>query len=74
MPVENRASAGASTSASRTGVVREAVRALCDGLAAGFSSTSVFQSPQPGQRPCHLGLSWPQEEQLKTVRGGIRPR
>jgi hypothetical protein len=31
------------------------------------SSTSEFHSPQPGQRPCHLGLSWPQAEQLKTV-------
>ena len=28
------------------------------------SSTSVFHSPQPGQRPCHFGLSWPQAEQL----------
>jgi DNA polymerase III subunit epsilon len=27
----------------------------------------VFHSPQPGQRPCHLGLSWPHEEQAKTV-------
>ena len=30
------------------------------------SSASVFHSPQPGQRPCHLGLSWPQAEQTKT--------
>jgi hypothetical protein len=27
----------------------------------------VFHSPQPGQRPCHLGLSWPHEEQAKIV-------
>ena len=33
------------------------------------SSASVFHSPQPGQRPCHLGSSWPQAEQVKTVVG-----
>jgi hypothetical protein len=27
----------------------------------------VFHSPQPGQRPCHFGLSWPQAEQAKRV-------
>jgi len=27
----------------------------------------VFHSPQPGQRPCHFGLSCPQELQAKTV-------
>ena len=27
----------------------------------------MFHSPQPGQRPCHLGLSWPQELQAKIV-------
>lgn len=27
----------------------------------------MFHSPQPGQRPCHLGLSCPHEEQAKTV-------
>jgi hypothetical protein len=36
------------------------------------SSASVFQSPQPGQRPCHLPLSWPQEEQTKTLDRAIR--
>jgi hypothetical protein len=35
--------------------------------ASGFSSTSVFHSPQPGQRPCHLALSFPQAPQTKTV-------
>ena len=33
------------------------------------SSTSVFHSPQPGQRPCHFGLCVPQAEQLKIVAG-----
>ena len=37
------------------------------GAAARFSSVMVFHSPQPGQRPCHLGLSWPHEEQAKIV-------
>ena len=31
------------------------------------SSTNVFHSPQPGQRPCHLALSCPQAEQTKRV-------
>ena len=31
------------------------------------SSTNVFHSPQPGQRPCHLGLSCPHAEQTKRV-------
>jgi hypothetical protein len=56
------------------GAARRAVREAERRVATGLSSTSVFQSPQPGQRPCHLGLWWPQAEQLKTVRGGIRPR
>ena len=30
------------------------------------SSTSVFQSPQPGQRPCHFAAVSPQVEQVKT--------
>ena len=37
------------------------------GAAARFSSAIVFHSPQPGQRPCHFGLSCPQELQAKTV-------
>ena len=32
-----------------------------------FSSAIVFHSPQPGQRPCHFGLSCPHELQAKTV-------
>jgi hypothetical protein len=32
-----------------------------------FSSAIVFHSPQPGQRPCHFGLSCPHEVQAKTV-------
>jgi len=37
------------------------------GAAARFSSVIVFHSPQPGQRPCHFGLSWPQAVHAKTV-------
>ena len=37
------------------------------GAAARCSSTNVFHSPQPGQRPCHLGLSCPQAEQAKRM-------
>ena len=38
-----------------------------DEAGARFSSAIVFHSPQPGQRPCHFGLSCPQEVQAKTV-------
>src|SRR5215207_782064 len=67
MPVVRRATATALTSARRTG------RAALPGVAArragaGCSSTSVFHSPQPRQRPCHFRASWPQAEQVKTVR------
>ena len=31
------------------------------------SSASVFHWPQPGQRPCHLGLSCPHSVQAYTV-------
>jgi hypothetical protein len=70
MPVPIRATCSASTS--RNGVGRTA---LADALPPGppprgaetlRSSTSVFHSPQPGQRPCHFGLSCPHEEQAKT--------
>ena len=37
------------------------------GAAARFSSAIVFHSPQPGQRPCHFGLSCPHAVQAKTV-------
>ena len=37
------------------------------GAGARFSSDIVFHSPQPGQRPCHFRLSWPQPVQAKTV-------
>jgi hypothetical protein len=37
------------------------------GADARFSSAIVFHSPQPGQRPCHFGLSCPHEVQAKTV-------
>jgi len=31
------------------------------------SSTSVFQAPQPGQRPTHFGDAVPQSPQQKTL-------
>jgi len=31
----------------------------------------VFQEAQPGQRPSHLGLSWPHSEQAKVLRAGL---
>ncbi len=80
MPVSMRWTAGASTSLSRTG--RNARRAAAlpppaprAETGARASSASVFHSPQPGQRPCHLGDSWPQALQAKTaVERGIGTR
>lgn len=71
MPVSMRATAGAWTSPSGTG--RSARRALLEpprvpaAAGARASSASVFHSPQPGQRPCHLGDSCPQALQAKTA-------
>ena len=31
----------------------------------------MFRAAQPGQRPSHLGLSWPHSEQAKVVRVGL---
>jgi hypothetical protein len=33
------------------------------------SSTRVFHSPQPGQRPIHLEAAWPQSVQQNWVAG-----
>jgi hypothetical protein len=44
------------------------------GAEARFSSAIVFHSPQPGQRPCHFGLSCPQALQAKTVADLAIPR
>ena len=44
-----------------------AARSAAGRVAERVSSVSVFHSPQPGQRPCHFGLSCPQVEQAKTV-------
>jgi len=38
---------------------------------AGRTSAKVFRAAQPGQRPSHLGLSWPHSEQAKVVRAGL---
>jgi hypothetical protein len=65
-----RSTLGASTWPSGTGLSARRERVLDvppDGAAARFSSVIVFHSPQPGQRPCHFGLSWPQAVQAKTV-------
>src|SRR5215218_10972357 len=73
IPVERRSTLGASTCPSATGVsARPAERDGAApprpaGAAARFSSVIVFHSPQPGQRPCHFWLSWPQAVHAKTV-------
>src|SRR3954470_9020169 len=69
MPVLNRSTLGDSTWPSGIGFrARPAGRPLAArDAAARFSSAIVFHSPQPGQRPCHLGLSCPHELQAKTV-------
>ena len=71
MPVVRRSTAGASTWPSGTGFsARPAERVAAvrpAGAEARFSSHIVFHSPQPGQRPCHFGLSWPHEVQAKMV-------
>src|SRR4051794_41601766 len=71
MPVARRRSAGASTCASGTGFRARFEREEGDrpppGAASGArSSTIEFHSPQPGQRPCHLALSWPHCEQTRS--------
>jgi DNA polymerase III subunit epsilon len=54
---------------------RRAAPARPAGSAARVSSMSEFHSPQPGQRPCHFGLSCPQSEQEKTLADrAISPR
>ena len=61
---------GASISPRGTGVrarPESAAEPRARGAAARFSSAIVFHSPQPGQRPCHFGLSCPQEVQAKMV-------
>jgi hypothetical protein len=69
--VDRRSTLGAWTCPSATGVsARPPERPGAErpaGAAARFSSAIVFHSPQPGQRPCHFGLSCPQEVQAKTV-------
>ena len=69
MPVLMRATAarlhlGERHRAHRLAGARRASRA---GAGARCSSTNVFHSPQPGQRPCHFGLSCPHAEQAKRV-------
>src|SRR4051794_29580067 len=65
MPVARRRTATASTSRrARTAPVRAALA----GPRATRSSAIVFQAPQPGHRPCHLGSAWPHSEQRKEVR------
>src|SRR3954452_9330779 len=65
MPVARRRTATASTSRrARTAPVPAALA----GPRATRSSAMVFQAPQPGHRPCHLGSAWPHSEQRKEVR------
>ena len=69
MPVLRRSCRGVATSASATGctaaldrLAAPPARVACDRL----SSTSVFHSPQPGQRPAQRAVSCPQAEQTWT--------
>ena len=66
MPVRRRSTFAARTSRSATGVSArppppepepERPLAARTGAAARASSAIEFHSPQPGQRPCHFGLS-----------------
>ena len=67
MPVVIRATCWASTSRRGTGFAARPDRvAEPRAGATARSSTSEFHSPQPGQRPCHFGLSCPHEEQANT--------
>ena len=78
MPVLKRGECPAATSASGTGfaalagAARDSRAPALTGSAT-RSSTIVFHSSQPGQRPCHLGLALPHCEQTKSV-FGIPPR
>ena len=40
---------------------------------AAMASSSVFQAPQPGQRPAQRGVSYPQAVQAKTARSFANP-
>ena len=79
-PVTSRATGSASTCASGTGRAAgaEPRRAPPEPpepppVWTGRSSTSVFHSPQPGQRPSQPAVSWPHSVHTWTVRA-IRPR
>ena len=58
-------SVSATSESARTGRPTRARRA---GARSRTSSTSVFHSPQPAQRPSHLGDSLPHWVQVKVVR------
>ena len=69
-PVVKRSSSLLWISSSRLGAgARMLLRtaAFGENAAGGVYSCKVFHIPQAGQRPCHLGVSFPQLEQRKTV-------
>ena len=77
IPVLRRSCSTASTSASATGLTGAARSRASPppppapprGAVGRTCSTSVFHSPQPGQRPAQRAVSWPQAEQTWTEVG-----
>ena len=67
IPVETRADESAGTSDSATGPVPDGAERLAAPLPTMRSSTSVFQPPQPTQRPSHLMLVAPHAWQTNCV-------
>ena len=67
MPVAIRRPSAVSTSASRDHRA-PAARGRFGPPGAAASSSSVFHSPQPGQRPSHLGAWCPQAVQTYATR------
>ena len=70
MPVRMRATWVASTCLSGKGVAAAVPfwRAFAGAVGSGAVSTSVFHSPQPGQRPVQAMATWPQVWQTCRVR------
>ena len=58
----------------RTGRAGAARPARAGGAVARASSTSVFQAPQPGQRPIQRAASCPHSEQVKEVVARAMPQ
>ena len=59
LPVGMRTASSSVTSASAVGATAAGGDSTAPGRRSTISSTSVFHSPQAGQRPAHLGDWWP---------------